>query len=414
MKKLLLFVSLICTQVVLLAQSPNIFNYQSVVRNSGGKLVTKQEIGIQIEILQGSSSGSSVYTETHSKTSNAYGQLDLKIGGGTTTDDFSTIDWNNGPYFIQVKMDITGGTTYELIGTSQILSVPYALHANTVDNISETDPVFEISVAAGISAIDTSEWNNKLNDFTETQTLNDVLTQNNSAGNMNITNLLDPANDQDAATKAYVDALEYQLDLLELRVQLTEGRTISGLISDGVDLYDLFNIGIGVGTLEQEGAMEQALIEAGLIGTVDDIEGNSYKWLRIGDQLWMAENLKTTKYANGDVIPDGTGVGDLLGATEPKYWFAYNDDLNNSNTYGLLYTWHTIKDSRNVCPAGWHVPSDDEWDELAGYGEGYKLKETGTTHWQSPNDGATNETGYTALPGGYRDVFEMLYCLCVL
>ncbi len=139
--------------------------------------------------------------------------------------------------------------------------------------------------------------------------------------------------------------------------------------------------------------------------SVTDIDGNTYPVVVIGNQIWMAENLKTTHYVNGDAILDGTGAGNISVGTETKYWFAYSDDLNNVSTYGRLYTWYTITDSRNVCPDGWHVPTDTDWTTLTTYLDsdaGGKLKETGTTHWTGPNTEATNETGFTALPGGTR------------
>jgi len=144
-----------------------------------------------------------------------------------------------------------------------------------------------------------------------------------------------------------------------------------------------------------------------VFGSVTDIENNTYKTIQIGNQIWIAENLKTRYYANGDAISDGTSVGDISGATDPKYWFSYNDDLNNVSTYGRLYTWYTLNDNRNVCPSGWHVPTNTEWSELVDHlgGEfvaGGKLKENGTLHWLSPNEGATNESGFTAIPGGTR------------
>jgi uncharacterized protein (TIGR02145 family) len=143
--------------------------------------------------------------------------------------------------------------------------------------------------------------------------------------------------------------------------------------------------------------------------TVKDIDGNVYTSVTIGTQVWMVENLKTTKYRNGDLI--GTTTTDTLDIsleTTPKYQWAYDGNESNVNTYGRLYTWYAVMDSRNVCPTGWHVPSDAEWTTLTTYlgGKrvaGGKLKETGTTHWRSPNTGATNETGFTALPSGYRD-----------
>ena len=154
------------------------------------------------------------------------------------------------------------------------------------------------------------------------------------------------------------------------------------------------------------------LFYAGLTGlqaqTVKDIDGNVYKTITISSQVWMAENLKTTKYQNGDLIGTTTPVTlDIENDSIPKFQWANGGNENNVATYGRLYTWYTVSDNRNICPTGWHVPSDTEWTTLTTYpgGErvaGGKLKETGTTHWLSPNTGATNESGFTALPGGYR------------
>ncbi|MEI7597524.1 MAG: fibrobacter succinogenes major paralogous domain-containing protein [Bacteroidota bacterium] len=149
--------------------------------------------------------------------------------------------------------------------------------------------------------------------------------------------------------------------------------------------------------------------------TITDGEGNTYKTVVIGTQTWMAENLKVTKYRNGDSI--GTtypATKNTHSETSPKFQWAYNGVDNNAATYGRLYTWYTITDSRNVCPAGWHVPTDAEWTMLEYFlgGDsiaGGKLKEVGTAHWLSPNIGATNETGFTALPGGGRNYFGPFY-----
>jgi uncharacterized protein (TIGR02145 family) len=140
-------------------------------------------------------------------------------------------------------------------------------------------------------------------------------------------------------------------------------------------------------------------------GTVTDIEGNVYKTIKIGDQVWMAENLKTTKYRNGDLI--GTTTNDISGESSPKYQWAHDDNEITVATWGRLYTWYAVTDSRNVCPVGWHLPSDAEWVTLTTFlgGDtlaGGKLKEIGTTHWIYLNTDATNETGFTALPSGYR------------
>ena len=139
-------------------------------------------------------------------------------------------------------------------------------------------------------------------------------------------------------------------------------------------------------------------------GTITDIDGNVYNTITIGTQVWLVENLKTTKYRNGDPIPNVTGEWDWNQQTTGAYC-DYNNTPSNSETYGRLYNWHAVNDSRNIAPEGWHVPADDEWSILISYMEGYggKLKEAGTSHWQAPNSGATNASGFTALPGGSRD-----------
>lgn len=142
--------------------------------------------------------------------------------------------------------------------------------------------------------------------------------------------------------------------------------------------------------------------------TVTDIDGNTYNTVTIGTQIWMRENLKTTRYRNGDVIGSTSPATlDITTQSSPKYQWACNGNESNVATYGRLYTWYAATDSRNICPTGWHLPSDAEWTVLTSFlgGEsvaGGKLKEAGTSHWASPNTGTTNSSSFTALPGGYR------------
>jgi uncharacterized protein (TIGR02145 family) len=141
--------------------------------------------------------------------------------------------------------------------------------------------------------------------------------------------------------------------------------------------------------------------------TVTDVEGNVYKTVTIGTQVWMAENLKTTKYNDGTNIPLVTENILWSNLTTPGYCWYSNDAITNKDTYGALYNWYTIN-TGNLCPVGYHGPTDGEWFILLEYLGGFwtaggKLKETGVTHWLSPNEGATNESGFTALPGGRRD-----------
>ncbi|MCJ7446832.1 MAG: T9SS type A sorting domain-containing protein [Bacteroidales bacterium] len=137
-----------------------------------------------------------------------------------------------------------------------------------------------------------------------------------------------------------------------------------------------------------------------------DGDNNNYRVVEIGTQVWMAENLKTTKYNDGAIIALLTSNAEWQGYLTPGYCWYNNDEATYKATYGALYNWSAVRTGK-LCPTGWQVPSDDEWTTLTNYlGDSYevggKLKETGTAHWTSPNTGATNETGFTALPGGYR------------
>ena len=150
-------------------------------------------------------------------------------------------------------------------------------------------------------------------------------------------------------------------------------------------------------------------------GATTDIDGNDYETIQIGEQLWMAENLKVAHYNNGNEIPTGFGNVDW-GELSTGAYEVYDNSPNNSDIYGYLYNWYALDDNRGICPEDWHVPSDAEWKQLEMYlgmsqeevdeifdrgtDEGGKLKGLGTEYWEDPNTGATNESGFTALPGG--------------
>jgi hypothetical protein len=172
MKKILQLCFALLFVSVLNAQAPGKFNYQAVVRNAANQLVTGSPVGVRVAILKGSTTGSAVYLETHIPISNANGLVSMEVGSGIVVNgNFSTIDWSNGPYFIKSDFDPTGGTNYTISNTTQLLSVPYALHASTAEKLSnpaaEKDPVFTASVSSGITQKDTAKWNAKLGSFTE-------------------------------------------------------------------------------------------------------------------------------------------------------------------------------------------------------------------------------------------------------
>jgi uncharacterized protein (TIGR02145 family) len=340
MKKLYTFLATTLVVATLWAQTPSKMTYQAVIRNADSQLVTNTQVGMRISILQGTADGSAVYTETLTPTTNANGLVSVVIGGAA---GFDAIDWANGPYFIKTETDPSGGTSYTITGVSQLLTVPYALHAKTVESIEETQSL------ADVAAID-----------------NSVNTQ--------IKNLTDPSDAQDAATKAYVDLLEGRITALENKMALMEG--------------------------------------------LKDIDGNEYEIVIIGNQIWMAENLRTTKYNDGTPIPTGHSNAQWEALTTGAYSVyphssisGLNSDAEVLEAYGALYNWYAVE-TGNLCPTGWRVPTDAEWTTLTDYvGEasvaGGKLKSTRTApdahpRWGSPNTSATDEYGFSALPGGDR------------
>jgi hypothetical protein len=153
MKKIILTVAMFIAMAgISHAQSPEEISYQAVARDISGNVLPNQSVGVEISILETSSTGTIIYTETHTATTNSFGLLNFNIGTGTAvTGTFSSIDWANDAHFVQISMDLTGGTSYNLMGTSQLVSVPYALHAKTAGSVTndmvddaDADPVNEI------------------------------------------------------------------------------------------------------------------------------------------------------------------------------------------------------------------------------------------------------------------------------
>jgi uncharacterized protein (TIGR02145 family) len=154
--------------------------------------------------------------------------------------------------------------------------------------------------------------------------------------------------------------------------------------------------------------------------TVSDADGNIYTYVKIGNQIWLATNLKTTKFNDGTEIPLVTGEKMWKDLNTPAYcWF--NNDISNKAVYGGLYNWYAVS-TKKLCPKGWHVPTGAEWNTLIAFigreeTAGDKLKETGTDHWKSSLNFATNEYDFTALPGGMRlasgdfPLFGNSYCV---
>jgi uncharacterized protein (TIGR02145 family) len=320
----------------LMAQAPQKFSYQTVIRNSGGQLLANQQVGIKISVLQGSENGIVVFAERHTPTTNTNGLASLQIGTGTVLNgSFSNINWSQGPYFITTETDPNGGTSYTIISTQQLLSVPYALYSgNGILGVSATGD--SLLLGNGTSII-----------------IPGISAANNGGG----------------------------------------GQT--GITAHSCGATNVHN-------------------PDKTYGSMTDQQGNVYKTIVIGTQEWMAENLKTTIYRNGNAIANVIDGNQWAGLSTGA-WCNYENNSQYDCPYGKLYNWYAVADPRNVCPTGWHVPTDAEWSVLINYldpnadggnnitnNAGGKLKSTGLQYWLSPNQDATNETGFSGLPAGNR------------
>ena len=154
------------------AQTPQKFSYQAVVRDVSGNLLANKQIGLRVGILQKSPNGTEVFAETHKPQSNAHGLITAEVGGGAAiVGVFNRINWADGPFYIKTEIDPTGGSSYTISGTVELLSVPYALYAKTAAEFKENDPEFKKSVSAAITVQDTARWNAKLSSYTESDPL---------------------------------------------------------------------------------------------------------------------------------------------------------------------------------------------------------------------------------------------------
>jgi uncharacterized protein (TIGR02145 family) len=341
------------------AQAPQRIPYQAVVRNTDGTIMSSMAATITFKIHDATANGTVVYEETHATTSNAQGLVSLNVGGGTiVSGTFGNIQWGAGSKFLHVLMNAGNGSID--LGTQQMMSVPYALYAEDVNvRVSATgDSLFigdQVSIVPGVSAA------NAIPGCTNSQACN----FNPSATADNGSCLIVGSSCDDGNANTFNDVVNAQC-------QCSGNTLINGL----------YYIGNGV----------------------TDVDGSFYPSIVINGQEWMQKNLAVTKYRNGDPIATGLTNTQWQNTTTGAY-AVYLDQAANNTTYGKLYNWYAMTDSRGVCPTGWHVPSEPEWFVLENYlggifEAGAKMKTT--TGWTAPNMGATNSSGFTGLPGGYR------------
>jgi len=360
MKKLTFLLFILFTSITANAQILPGINYQALLRNADGQPLASQTIMVQVSILHGSETSAPVYTETHNATTNAFGQINLSIGEGEpTVGVFDAINWGNGPFFLKTAVDLNQSGTFQELEVMKFYSVPYSYHSNTanVANVANIANVASVAnVAGGVPSMTYTE--------------------------------------RDAIENPY------------------EGMMILNLNTGKLNYF--FNNR----WYEPDGTINSFYSCGDLL--IDYRDGQKYQTLQIGTQCWMAENLNVGIRIDGIENQSNNGVIE-------KY--CYDNTDANCDIYGGLYQWDemmqyvTEEGVQGICPAGWHIPTDNEWkilegtvdsqypvgdpewddNEFRGLDAGGNLKETGITHWNSPNTGATNSSGFTALPGGNRD-----------
>jgi len=375
MKRVLLLIAMIfVSSGILISQVPQAFKYQAIARDESGNILSNWDIGLQISIVETITQGQKVYVEVHHVKSNLNGMIDLVIGEGRREKgEFEEIKWGENSYFIKMEMDIDGGSDYKEIGTTQLYAVPYALYAEQAGAISPDSNPHEKHNANSNSGNSNSSRNGSPN----TKFPGD----GDSWANANVGKLgvgttdpqekLDVNGNAKAKMMIMVDANGKQWVVVPDTTGLV--KIIFRFLVCGDSLYD-------------------------------PRDGKYYQTVQIGTQCWFAENLNVGTGINGTSNQLDNGVIEK---------FCYENSDANCEEYGGLYQWgeavqyDTIEGTQGICPIGWHIPDTTEWKTVIAFlgglfHAGGKMKEIGTTHWKDPNEGATNESGFTALGAGHR------------
>jgi|GEM_PF-746624 uncharacterized protein (TIGR02145 family) len=372
----------------LLAQSPQGIPYQAVMRNADGSVMASSAVSLTFMIHDGTANGTVVYQESHALTSNAQGLVSCVVGNGVVLQgNFENINWGNSAKYLHVMMGAID------LGVQQLLSVPYALIAADVPSRVSTvgDTLFvgsQFAIVPGISAANYPI----VAGCTNPQACN----YNNAATQNDNTCLYPNSSCDDGNVNTYNDVFSVNCECIGTPVNSS---------------------GLGSQLLPTVSTCANQMISVSGCGGQNSLsyDGKVYDLVEIGGQCWFADNLATDQYADGSLIVTGINSNSWFNASYGAY-VIYNDLPINDQNYGKLYNWYATVDSRGLCPTGWHVPTDCEWMYLEnslgmsatvlsntgnrGTSEGGSLKST--SFWMSPNVGATNSSGFTAVPGGLR------------
>jgi uncharacterized protein (TIGR02145 family) len=315
---------LLLLNLFLRAQAPALIPYQAIARNAAGEPLASSTLNARFTMHDGAASGAVVWQELQTVNTSALGLFTAQLGSSVS---LTNVNWAVGAKFMQVELDL--GSGFIDIGTQQLLSVPYALHAGSVHlDVSATGDTLFVGDGSFVIIPGISEANS-----------------------------------------------------------FTTGTTLHTCGAPNVHNPDV------------------------TYGTMTDQEGNVYKTIAIGTQVWMAENLNTSIYRNGDAIATGLTNVEWENATTGA-WSYFNSDDSYACPFGKLYNWYTCVDVRNLCPFGWHVPTSSDWSVLVEYLGGPEIaggamKSVGTLEsetglWNYPNSGASNLSGFSGLPSGWR------------
>jgi uncharacterized protein (TIGR02145 family) len=464
---LLFLVSILSSAVLAQSNIPQVVSFSAVVRDANNQPLANTPVSIRLTFKKGGSTGPLVYCALHQDVSNANGFISLQLNrnvlgtgsNGAPSTTFETIPWKEGGFWMEVEYQTVPNTPFTSLGQLELASSFYAFAAGSAEKVNgvkldgaSNGDVLSYNLITGQwepkpagSGLPTgttgtmlvhngTSWTvlpggaqGQVLTFCNGQptwgpcpaslatlitTTSSSITSTTASSGGNITN-----DGGGAVTARGVVWSTSQNPTVALITKTTDGTgtgsftsSITGL-SPGtlyyVRAYATNSAGTAYGTQQTlTTTTANSIFNPNLTyGTMSDNDGNTYKTIIIGTQTWMAENLKTTKYRNGDPIPTNLSNPAWKNTTIGAFAI-YNNDTANNVTYGKLYNWKAVVDSRNLCPTGWHVPTDAEWSTLENYlggssVAGGKLKSTSSL-WTSPNIGATNESGFSGLPGGYR------------